>query len=28
MASCAKEVEKCQLNNAWRNTFVRAGILK
>ncbi|OJD58635.1 DUF3983 domain-containing protein [Bacillus sp. NH11B] len=25
---CAKEVEKYQVNKAWRNIFVQAGILK
>ncbi|HDR6300267.1 TPA: DUF3983 domain-containing protein [Bacillus cereus] len=28
IARRAKEVEKYQVNKAWRNIFVRAGILK
>ncbi|MED1114313.1 DUF3983 domain-containing protein [Bacillus paramycoides] len=28
IARRTKEVEKNQFNNAWRNIFVRAGILK
>ncbi|MGR5883068.1 DUF3983 domain-containing protein [Bacillus cereus] len=28
IARCAKDVEKYQVNRAWRNIFVQAGILK
>ncbi|MBO1580949.1 DUF3983 domain-containing protein [Bacillus sp. XF8] len=27
-ARCSKEVDKSQVNKAWRNVFVKAGILK